>query len=105
MSITAKDTIHALKEIFSRLGIPISITGDNGEQFTSHEYKSFCDELSIRIYSTISYWRQQNGEVERQNRDILKRLKINQVQKSDWKDDLFTYLMMYVEERNNDNVD
>ncbi|XP_043471652.1 uncharacterized protein K02A2.6-like [Leptopilina heterotoma] len=94
-SITAKETINSLKEMFARLGFPATVTCDNGKQFTSNEFKSFCDELGIRIFSTIPYWPQQNGEVERQNRDILKRLKISQIQKSDWKDDLLTYLMMY----------
>lgn len=94
-SITAKDTINVLKEIFSRLGIPVTLTCDNGRQFISQEFKLFCEELGVRIYNTIPYWPQQNGEVERQNRDILKRLKISQIQKSDWKDDLLKYLMMY----------
>lgn len=94
-SITAKDTINVLKEIFSRLGIPFSITCDNGRQFISHEFVVFCKERDIKIFNTIPYWPQQNGEVERQNRDILKRLKISQLEKSDWKNDLLNYLMMY----------
>lgn len=94
-SITSKDTINELKEIFSRLGIPMSLTCDNGRQFVSAEFKSFCHENGIRLFHTIPYWPQQNGEVERQNRSILKRLKISQIQKSDWKDDLLQYLMMY----------
>lgn len=77
-SITSRETIIVLKEIFSRLGIPISVTADNGRQFVSEEFKSFCSELGIKLYNTIPYWPQQNGEVERQNRDILKRLKISQ---------------------------
>lgn len=94
-SISSKDTIEVLKEIFSRLGIPTSITCDNGRQFVSEEFKSFCQEQGIKLFNTIPYWPQQNGEVERQNRSILKRLKISQIQKSDWKDDLLKYLTMY----------
>lgn len=94
-SITSIDTIKVLKEIFSRVGIPVSITADNGRQFVSQEFRTFCSELGIKLYNTIPYWPQQNGEVERQNRDILKRLKISQLQKSDWRDDLLQYLMMY----------
>lgn len=94
-SITAAETIGVLKEMFSRLGIPASITADNGKQFTSEEFKAFAQELGIKIFNTIPYWPQQNGEVERQNRDILKRLKISQSQKSDWRNDLLQYLMMY----------
>lgn len=94
-SITASDTIKFLKEIFSRLGFPISITADNGRQFACAEFRSFCNEFGIRLLHTTPYCPQQNGEVERQNRDILKRLKISQLQKTDWADDLLNYLTMY----------
>lgn len=94
-TITSTETIKILKEIFSRLGTPVSITADNGRQFASDEFKSFCRELGIKIYFTTPYTPQQNGEVERQNRDILKRLRISQSQKSNWYDDLLLYLTMY----------
>lgn len=94
-SISTQDTIRVLNEIFSRTGYPASITADNGRQFSSHQFKTFCSERGIKLFNTIPYWPQQNGEVERQNRDILKRLKISQCEKTDWKDDLLKYLMMY----------
>lgn len=94
-SISTTDTIKVLKEIFSRTGNPASITADNGRQFCSQEFKTFCTEQGIKLFNTIPYWPQQNGEVERQNRDILKRLRISQCEKSDWKEDLLKYLMMY----------
>ncbi|KAG6440823.1 hypothetical protein O3G_MSEX001465 [Manduca sexta] len=93
--ITSAETIKTLKEIFSRLGTPVSITADNGRQFTSDEFKSFCYELGIKINFTTPYSPQQNGEVERQNRDILKRLRISQCQKSNWYEELLLYLTMY----------
>lgn len=94
-SISANDTIKVLKRIFARTGNPASITADNGKQFCSQDFKKFCTEQGIKLFNTIPYWPQQNGEVERQNRDILKRLRISQCEKSDWKDDLLSYLMMY----------
>lgn len=84
-----------LKDIFSRLGNPVSLTSDNGRQFSSEDFKSFCAERNIRLYNTVPYWPQQNGEVERQNRDILKRLKISQVEKKNWKEALREYMVMY----------
>lgn len=94
-TITSTTTINVLKEIFSRLGFPVSITCDNGKQFTSEEIKSFFREKGIKIYHSIPYWPQMNGEVERQNRDILKRLKISQGLKTNWHEELVNYLMMY----------
>lgn len=44
---------------------------------------------------TTPYWPQANGEIERQNRSILKRLKISHALKRDWKDDLNNFLLAY----------
>ncbi|XP_063366280.1 uncharacterized protein K02A2.6-like [Cydia amplana] len=93
--IDSSEMIKNLTEIFSRLGDPATITADNGRQFISEEFKIFCTERGIILHSTIPYWPQMNGEVERQNRDILKRLRISQIEKTDWKLALLEYLRMY----------
>lgn len=80
-NITSEETIKMMKETFSRIGFPVSITADNGKQFISDEFEEFCRENDITLYNTIPYWPQQNGEVERQNRSILKRLRISQIEK------------------------
>nr|XP_049699503.1 uncharacterized protein LOC110376634 [Helicoverpa armigera] len=93
--ISSKEMIRLLKEIFSRLGHPVSISSDNGKQFISAEFKTYCLENDIKLFNSIPYWPQQNGEVERQNRDILKRLKICQVERKSWREALVEYLTMY----------
>lgn len=82
-NIEAKTIIKSLKKSFARFGNPISITSDNGRQFISSEYKEFCEENDIKIFNICPLWPQANGEVERQNRSILKRLKIAQASKGD----------------------
>lgn len=94
-STTSSQIIMLLKEIFSRLGYPISITADNGRQFVSEEFRTFCKECNITLFNTTPYWPQQNGEVERQNRDILKRLKISHMEKRNLRESLWEYLIMY----------
>lgn len=94
-TITSENTIKILREIFSRLGSPVSITADNGRQFVSKDFKEFCKEHNIVLYNTIPYWPQMNGEVERQNRDILKRLKISHGTGKNWRSELQNYLTMY----------
>lgn len=94
-SISSIHIIKILKEIFSRLGFPVSITADNGKQFVSEEFCEYCRECNIHLYSTVPYWPQMNGEVERQNRDILKRLRISRTEGKDIKECLYEYLMMY----------
>lgn len=93
--IDSAETIKRLRVIFARFGSPTSMTADNGRQFISDEFRSFCSEKNIELNSTIPYWPQQNGEVERQNRSILKRVTISQNEGRDWKKDLLDYLVMY----------
>lgn len=91
----ASDTISALKFMFSYAGLPKSITADNGPQFTSKEFRDFCDKENIQLKSTAPYYPAMNGEVERFNRNIKKRLQISHVQDSNWRDDLADYLLAY----------
>ncbi|XP_055585351.1 uncharacterized protein K02A2.6-like [Uranotaenia lowii] len=91
----SSETIKRLDSIFARFGLPLSITADNGPQFASTEFKEFCDTNNIKLINTTPYWPQQNGEVERQNRSILKRLIISQTSNGDWMNELNKYLMMY----------
>ncbi|XP_055584827.1 uncharacterized protein LOC129737692 [Uranotaenia lowii] len=93
--ITTASTIEQLLIIFSRYGLPVSVRADNGPQFSSEEFRLFCEEQGIRLDSTIPYWPQMNGEVERQNRSILKRLRIAQELGKNWRKELRHYLLTY----------
>lgn len=89
------ETIKRLNAIFARFGLPLSITADNGPQFSSEEFRQYCNDNNIKLISTTPYWPQQNGEVERQNRSLLKRLVISQATNTDWICELNKYLLMY----------
>lgn len=93
--ITASETIARLNKIFVRLGYPRTITLDNGRQFVSTEFDEFCRIKGIILNNTTPYWPQENGEVERQNRSLLKRLKISYALNRNWKQDLLDFLLMY----------
>lgn len=93
--ITASETIARLDKIFIRLGYPRTITLDNGRQFVSMEFEEYCKCRGIILNKTTPYWPQENGLVERQNRSLIKRLKISQTLNQDWKRDLLVYLSMY----------
>ncbi|XP_055633240.1 uncharacterized protein K02A2.6-like [Toxorhynchites rutilus septentrionalis] len=94
--ITATLTVKALHETFCRFGMPDSLKTDNGPQFISAEMQRFCTQFGIEHRKTTPYWPQANGEVERINRSIGKRLKISQeTEGSDWKWDLRMFILMH----------
>ena len=93
-TVTSKITA-ALDEMFCRLGIPVTITIENGPQFIVAEFKQYCSENGIEHLFTTARWAQANGEVERQNRSQEKRLRIAQAQHQDWRTELRKYLRQY----------
>ncbi|XP_044760910.1 uncharacterized protein K02A2.6-like [Coccinella septempunctata] len=87
--------IKHLTEIFSRLGFPKSIRADNGRQFVSQEFKTFCKNNNITLMQTPPYWPQANGEVENMNRSILKRLQIGYSNGMDLQNELHKFTLMH----------
>ncbi|XP_055622556.1 uncharacterized protein K02A2.6-like [Toxorhynchites rutilus septentrionalis] len=96
-SITAENTITELTMIFSRHGIPVTLTADNAPQLSEEceMFSIFCKNYGILLINTVPYWPQMNGEVERQNRTILKRLQIAQELGQDWRIELQNFLLTY----------
>lgn len=79
--------------MFARFGLPKIIVCDNGRQFTDANLKAWLSENYVKI--SHPYWPQANGEVERQNQSILKRLKIAYAEMKNWNEELLKLLMMY----------
>ena len=94
-STTTDKVIASLEKMFLIHGLPKEITTDNGPQFISKEFEDYLEMQGIKHRIVTPLWPQANGEVERQNRSLLKRLKISQIEKRDWKDELSAYLTMY----------
>lgn len=96
-SITASNTISELAIIFSRYGLPMTLRTDNGPQLNEkcEEFRNFCEANGIRLINTIPFWPAMNGEVERQNRSLLKRLRIAQQLGKDWRAEMRQYLLTY----------
>ena len=72
MKPTTDKVIASLKRMFLTHGLPISIVTDNGPQFISDEFRKFMENESIQHRITTPLWPQANGEIERQNRSLLK---------------------------------
>ncbi|KXJ70388.1 hypothetical protein RP20_CCG023846 [Aedes albopictus] len=70
------------------MGIPTILISDNAKNFSSQKMQDFCNQLGVQLRHTTPYWPQANGDVERQNRSILKILRISEVNGTDWRSDL-----------------
>ena len=63
------------KNIVTRFGAPHALISNNGLQFDSKIFRSYCGELGItNMYSTPAY-PQRNGQVEAVNKVIVNGLK------------------------------
>ena len=89
-STTADKIIASLKKIFLTHGLPVSITTDNGPQFISEDLRKFVEEECIEHRRVTPLWPQANGEVERQNRSLLKKIKIAQIKKLERRNCIFS---------------
>ncbi len=92
---TAERVITSLDKMFTTHGFPIIITSDNGSQFVAAEFRDYMMEIGVEHRRVTPLWPQANGEVERQNRSLLKRLRIAQAEKKDWRKAVREYLLAY----------
>ena len=93
-SITTPKIITALSQIFSRCGYPYSLKTDNG-QFVSKEFEEFLRECGVEYRRSPPLWPQANCEVERQNRTLLKTLKVAEVEGKKWSKELPKFFLAY----------
>jgi hypothetical protein len=94
-STTAEKTVENLKVIFARHGLPLTVHSDNGPQFISETFAEYMKDIGAEHIRVTPRWPQANGEVERQNRSLLKRMKIAQAEKKCWQDEILTYMAAY----------
>ena len=94
-SVTSQAVINVLRPIFARWGHPFSIKSDNGPQFVSEQFEEFLNKMGVEHRLSPPFWPMANGEVERQNRSLLKSLKISNLEGKNWRDELNDYLVAY----------
>lgn len=94
-TITSEKTIECLEAIFARHGLPEVIVSDNGPNLVSEKFEAYMTENGIKHRRVTARYAQANGEVERQNRSILKRLQLAQAEGKDWRRELVRYMAAY----------
>ena len=73
-SITSEKTIAVLRHVFTSFGIPEEIVSDNGPQFSSAEFSSFCCSNGIKHTLVPPYHPASNGAAERSVQILKKAL-------------------------------
>ena len=94
-STTSSSIIANLKQMFARLGFPVTMTTDNARNLTSPEFEEFCEVCQIRHLTVTPLWPQANGLVERQNRTLLKAIRASVAEQRDWRECLQSFLLAY----------
>jgi transposase InsO family protein len=68
--VTTQDStaaINFIKSIVFRFGVPHSIITDYGTNFTSKEFKNYCETLGIKLKFASVAHPKSNGQVEKAN--------------------------------------
>ena len=75
--------------------MPRTLRTDNGANLVSAEMDGYLTEMGIKRRLTTPLWPRANGEVERQNRSLLKAMRAAKAEKKDWRSELNKYLLAY----------
>ena len=75
-STTSAAVIKCLDNHFARYGIPAGLRTDNGSNLVSEEMEKYLEEMGIVHHYNTPLWPRANGEVERQNRSLLKAMRV-----------------------------
>jgi hypothetical protein len=76
--VTTQDStaaINFIKSIVFRFGVPHIIITDNGTNFTSKEFKRYCESMGIKLKFTSVGHPKTNGQVEKANSLICNGIK------------------------------
>ena len=93
-STTSEVIIKCLDKQFCRYGVTRTLRTDNGANLVSAEMNGYLTEIGIKRRLTTPLWPRENGEVERQNRSLLKAMRAALAEKKDWRSELNKYRLV-----------
>ena len=94
-STTSEVIIKCLDAQFARHGVPTTLRTDNGSNLVSAEMEEYLKEMGVEHKLTTPLWPRANGEVERQNRSLLKAMRAAHAEKRNWRMEMNKYLLAY----------
>ena len=75
-NMTHKEVIEFITEhIIHRIGIPQTLTTDQGSSFISKEVCAFIESYKIKLLDSSPYYAQANGQAESSNKILIKLIK------------------------------
>ena len=90
-----KHVIPKLDRILSTFGTPETIRTDNGSPFNGAEFRQYCEQLGIKHRKITPNWPEANGLAERFMRTLGKVIKTANIERKDWKRELYQFLRNY----------
>ena len=94
-STTSETIFKCLDKQFSRFGVLSTLRTNKTPNLVSAEMEEYSNEMGIEHRLTAPLWPRANGEVERQNRSLLKAMRAAHAEKRDWRLELNRYLPAY----------
>ncbi|KFD46515.1 hypothetical protein M513_12600, partial [Trichuris suis] len=92
---TASRTVSEMRRIFATHGIPEVLVTDNGPQFVSEEFSSFCIQQGVNHVTTAPYMPHSNGQAERFVDTLKRALAKSRNDKGTTLEKLNNFLMTY----------
>ena len=80
---------------FSRYGVPGTLRTNNRTNLVSSEMKEYLHKMGIEHRLTTPLWPRANGKVERQNRSLLKAMRVAHAKSKNWRSELNKFLLAY----------
>ena len=94
-SISAKNVIPKLDNIFARHAVPSQIISDNGPPFHSHEFHHYMIMMGIKQTTSTPLWPQGNSEVEAFMKPLGKAIRTANLEGRPWRQELSKFLLAY----------
>ena len=67
--------MRPLLRFFGTFGVPKELKTDGGKEFVNSTMAKLIDKLEVEHSITLAYSHEENGAVERANKEVLRRLR------------------------------
>ena len=94
-SITSTQTITEIRRLFATHGLPTQLVSDNGPQFTSEEFATFCKKNGVKHIRCSPYHPVSNGLYERLVQTFKKAMKASRGDERSLSHRLSSFLLQY----------